>query len=150
MFNIYFVNFSVINSRSSWSSLIEAIKRNWNLFPRSIAYIYMAFRTFSTWVNFIMVSKYKQLIIVFIVISQAKAFENNEFCQKMAIKHCTAHLRDIFQDLEEKRWNSERCSEFQVMMERKWSFLLLCFLASRNICYTDQKRIVLPFVFFFP
>ena len=69
-----------------------------------------------------MVTKYKQLIIVFIVITQAKTFENNEFCQKMAIKHCTTHLRDIFQGLEEKRWNSERCSEFQVLMERKCSF----------------------------
>ena len=71
-----------------------------------------------------MVTKYKQFIIVLIVISQAIAFENSEFCQKMAITHCTTHLREISQGLEEKSPNFERCSEFQVMMERKRSFLL--------------------------
>ena len=120
----------------------------------------MAFRAFSIWLNFIMVTRYKQLLIVFIAISQAvEAFENNEFCQKMAIKHCMTHLRDIFQGLGEKSRNFERCSEFQVMMERKWSslltfntniVLLLCFLAKRNICQWNQKRIVLPFFCFSP
>lgn len=66
-----------------------------------------------------MITKYKQLIIVFMVISQAESFENNEFCQKMAIKHCTTHLSEIFQGLEERSRNFERCTEFQVIKERK-------------------------------
>ena len=65
-----------------------------------------------------MVAKYKQLIIVFIIISQVEAFENNVFCQRVAIKHCTTHLSEILQGLEEKNQRFERCSEFQVMMER--------------------------------
>lgn len=66
-----------------------------------------------------MITKYKQLIIIFMVISQAESFENNEFCQKMAIKHCTTHLSEIFQGLEERSRNFERCTEFQVIKERK-------------------------------
>ena len=67
-----------------------------------------------------MVTKYKQLIITFfMVISRVEAFENNEFCQKMAIKHCTTHLSEILEGLQEKSWNFERCSEFQVMIKRK-------------------------------
>lgn len=69
-----------------------------------------------------MITKYKQLIIVFMVISQAESFENNEFCQKMAIKHCTTHLSEIFQGLEERTLNFERCNEFQAMMESKSFF----------------------------
>lgn len=61
-----------------------------------------------------MVNTYQQFIIAFVMILRAEAFENTEFCQKMAIKDCAAHLSEIFQALEQRTRSFEKCTEFQV------------------------------------
>ena len=62
-----------------------------------------------------MVTKYK-LMIVLMVICRAEAFENTEFCQKMAIKDCTAHLSEIFHALEQRTESFEKCARLQVTL----------------------------------
>jgi len=47
-----------------------------------------------------------------------KSFENNEFCEKRAIKDCTTKLSDVFEALEgtTKDHKFNKCAELQVRM----------------------------------
>ncbi|KAL9984350.1 hypothetical protein ACROYT_G006634 [Oculina patagonica] len=95
------------------------------------------------------------------VIFRIEALKNTEFCQKMAIKDCTAHLSEIFQALEQKTRSFEKCAEFQEVINclsvpRCFGDLLSSFrslliataslMKESNLCpglkYSDLKKYV--------
>jgi len=82
-----------------------------------------------------------QLFMTLLLFNCVKSFENNEFCQKRAIKDCTTKLSDVFEALEgtTKDQKFNKCAELQVRMMKKETSAKICLSLRLQSAYNIFK-----------